>query len=96
MLAPRVGLGRGGADERSDSPLGLDHARPLELRVDPRDGVGVDLELDRHLADRRQLVSWMEAAGGNRRAHPAFELRVDGRGVALIDGDDAHVTTYTS
>ena len=79
VLARRVGLRRRGADERADAALGLDHAGAFELRVDPGDGVGVDLEVDGQLADGRQLVAGPQAAGGDRRAQPAFELRVDRR-----------------
>ena len=88
VLARRVGLRRRGADERPDAAPRLDDAGALELRVDAGDGVGVDLQLDGELADGRQLVARAQAAGGNRRAQPPFELRVDRRRVPGIDGDD--------
>jgi hypothetical protein len=58
MLARRVGLGRRGADERSDAALRFDHARPLKFRVDARDRVGIDLEINGQLTNCRQLVAW--------------------------------------
>ena len=90
-LTGRVGLGRRGGDERTDTALGFDHASPFELGVDPGNGVGVDLQIHRQLANGRQLVARAQAAGGDRRAQATFELRVDRRRVALIDGNDIHV-----
>ena len=79
VLARRVGLRRRGADERADAAPRLDDAGALELGVDARDGVGVDAQLDGQLADGRQLVARPQPAGGDRRAQPAFELRVNRR-----------------
>ena len=75
-------------DERADAAPRLDHAGALELGVDARDGVGVDAEVDGELADGRQLVAGLQAAGGDRRAQPAFELRVDRRAVLRVDGNE--------
>jgi hypothetical protein len=58
MLARRVRLGRRGADERPDAALRFDHARTLKFRVDTRDRIGIDFEINGQLADRRQLVAW--------------------------------------
>ena len=68
----------------------------LELRVDPRHGVGVDAQVDRELADGRQLIAGLQPAGGDRRPQPAFELRVDRRRVAWVDGDDGHLISCIS
>ncbi len=89
VLARRVRLRRRGADERPDAAPRFDDAGALELGVDARDGVGVDLQVDGELADGRQLVARLQPAGGDRRAQPALELRVDRRRVAGVDGDDA-------
>jgi hypothetical protein len=89
VLTRRVSLCRRCADERSDSAFRFDDAGTLELRVDARDGVGIDLEVNRQLANGWQLVTWAQAAGGNRRTQPALELGVDGGRVALVDGDEA-------
>ena len=71
----------------------------LELGVDARDGVGVDAEVDGELADGRKLVADAEAAGGDRRAETAIELRVDRRAVLGVDGNEGagrHVTYCTN
>ena len=65
------------------------HAGAFEFGVDARDGVGVDAQIDGELADGRQLVARAAAAGGDRRAQAALELRVDRRRVVRVDGDDA-------
>ena len=57
VLARRVRLRGGGADERPDAAAGFDDAGALELGVDPGDRVGVDAEVDRELPDRRQLIA---------------------------------------
>ena len=91
VLARRVGLCRRGADERADAAARLDDAGALELRVDARDGVGVDPQLHRQLADGRQLVARLQPARGDGRAQAAFELRVNRRRVPGVNGDDAHL-----
>jgi len=85
-----------GSDKRSDAAPGLDDAGALQLGIDAGHGVGVDPEIDGELADRRQLIARPYAAGGNRGAEPAFELRVDGRGVAWIDREQRHFNYYTN
>ena len=96
VLARRVRLRRRGADERADAAARLDHPGPLELGIDPGHGVGVDAQIDRELTHGRQLIARPQPAGGDRRAQPAFELRVNRRRVARVDGDDAHLSAYTS
>jgi hypothetical protein len=87
IALPRgVGLRKRGADERADSALRFDDADPLELRVDACDGVGIDSEINRELADGRQLVTGAQAAGGDRGAQPTLELGIDRGGVALVEG----------
>lgn len=88
VLAARVGLRRRGADERTDPALCFDDAGTLELRVHTRNGIRIDLEVDRKLAHRWQLITRTQAAGRDRRAQPTFELGVDRRWIALVDGDD--------
>ena len=96
IVFPRgMSLHRRGADERPDSALRFDDPGPLEFRIDPRDGIGVDLEIDRELADGGQLVTWTQAAGGNRGTQPAFKLGVNGCGVTLVDRNEAHMNYYT-
>ena len=95
-LARRVRLSGRRADERADAAPGLDDAGALELAVDARHGVGVDPQLDRELAHRRQLIAGAQSARGDGRAQPALELRVDRRRIARVDGDDVHVDYYTS
>ena len=82
VLARWMRPGGAGRDERSDAAPGLDDAGTLQFGVDAGDGVGVDPEIDGELADGRQLIARPDAAGGNRGAEPAFELRVDGRGIS--------------
>ena len=79
VLARRMGLRGDGADERSDAPLGLDHAGTLERRIDPRDRVGVDAQIDGELPDGRELIARLQPPGRDRRPERALELRVDRR-----------------
>ena len=62
VLTGWVSLCRRGADERPHSALGFDDAGTLEFRVDARDGVGVDAEVDRQLADGRELIADLKTA----------------------------------
>ena len=74
-----------GADERPDAAPGLDDAGALELRVDPRHGVGVDAEIDGELADGRQLVAraaagrWQSPRAARARAARRSAWRREGR-----------------
>ena len=72
-------FGRRRGDERADAAPRLEDAGALELGVDARDGVGVDAELDRQLADGGQLIAGVQPAGGNGGAQAAIELGVDRR-----------------
>ena len=81
VMVRRVCLLRRGGDERADAAPRLDDAGALELGVDAGDGVGVDAEVDGELADGRQLIAGLEAAGGDGGAQAAVELRVDRRAV---------------
>src|SRR3984893_15158407 len=83
-------------DERADAAARFDDAGALELRVDARHGVRVDLEIDRELAHRRELVAQLEASGRDCGAQSAVELGVDWCGVAGFDGDESHLSDYTS
>ncbi len=96
VVAWRVGLRRCGADERSDAAPRLDDAGALELRIHARDRVGVHTQVDGELAYGRQLVARAQAAGGDRRPQPAFELGIDRRRVASVNGEDGHLIDYTS
>ncbi len=77
-------------DKRADAAARFDHAAALELGVDAGHRIGVDPQLDGELPHGRKLVARPQPARRNRRAQAAFELRVDRRGVASVDGDDAH------
>ena len=96
VLLWRVRLRGRRADERPHAAARLDDAGAFELGIDPCDGVGIDLEIHRELPHRRQLVSGTDPPRGNRGPEPAFELGVNRRPVARIDGDDIHVTYCTS
>src|SRR6185436_13793813 len=99
MLPCRSGADRRRVDERSDAAPRLEHAVALELGVDARDRVRVDLELDGQLPYRRQLIAGAQAARGNRRAQAAIELRIDRRAIPGVDGNDGsagHVLYCTS
>ncbi len=96
MLPRGVSLRGRGGDERSNTAAGLDYAGAFELGVDPRDRVGVDLEVDRELPDGRELVARSEPARGDCRPEPALELRVDRRSVTGVNGNDTHETYCTS
>ena len=96
VLARRPRLGRSRRHERADTPTRLKHAGPLEVRVDARDGVGVDPQVHRQLSDRRQLVAGTQPSGGHGGPQAALELRVDGGSIAKVDGDDSHLIDYTN
>lgn len=96
VLARRAGLRRRGADEGSDAASRLDDSGTLELRVDARDRVRVDAQIDGELADRGQLVARAQTARSDCRAESAFELRVNRRLVARINRNEAHLNSYTS
>lgn len=90
-VAWRVGLCGRGADKRSDPALGLDHASTFQFRVDSRDGIGVDLEIDGQLADCGKLIARAQPIGGDCCSQSAFELRVYRCRVVLIDRDSVHL-----
>ena len=96
VFAGRVGLSRCGADERPDAAPGLQNAGPLEFGVHAGNGVGVDTKLHGQLPHGRKLIARLQSVGGDRRAQSALELRVDWRRVVRVDGDDAHLSYYTS
>ncbi len=89
VMVRRLCLLRRRDHERADTAARLDHAGPFELGVDARDGVGVDAEVDRELADGGQLIADLEAAGGDGGAQAAIELRVDRRAIVQASiGDE--------
>ena len=57
VLRRRSRFGAAGANERPDPPPRLEDAGALEFAVYACNGVGVDLELDRQLANRRELIA---------------------------------------
>src|SRR5690348_16235581 len=73
LRRPRFLGGRG--HERSDAAPRLDRAAALEIRVDARDGIGVDLQLDRQLADSWELVAGLEPGCRHRRPERPLLLR---------------------
>jgi hypothetical protein len=56
------------------------------MRVDLCDGVGIEAQRDGQLTDGRELVAGLEAARGDGDADAAFELRVERRRIARVDG----------
>ena len=96
VLLGRVSLRRRRADERSHATARLDDAGAFELGIDPRDGVRVDLQIDRELSDGWQLVPRAQPSRGDRGPQPTFELGVNRCPVARVDGDDVHVTYCTN
>ena len=82
LLAWRVRLGRCRRNEGANAALRLDDPCAFELGVDAGDGVGVDLEIDRELSNRGQLIARAQAIRRDRRAESAFQLRVYRRRVA--------------
>ena len=57
LLAWRVCLGRCSCNEGANAALGFDDPCAFQLGVDARYSVGVDLEIDRELTNRGQLVA---------------------------------------
>src|ERR1700730_14042373 len=96
FLSGRSGFGSSHRDERPDAAPRLEHAGALELRVHARHGVGVHAQVDRVLADGRQLIARLQAARGDGRAQALLDLRVNRRGVTGIDGEDAPLNYYTT
>ena len=62
VLARRMRLRRGRADERSDASPRLEHAGAFELGVHARHGIGVDFQFDGELADGRELIAGPQPA----------------------------------
>ena len=87
VMVRRLSLLRRRNDERPDAAPRVDDTGALELGVDARDGVGVDAEVDGELADGRELIADMEAAGRDRGAKAAVELRVDRGAIPRVDGN---------
>src|SRR5262245_21080780 len=50
-----------GAHEGSDAAPRLEDSHPLQLRIDLGHRIGIDLQVDRQLADRRQLLADSQA-----------------------------------
>src|SRR6516162_4861028 len=99
VVIRRLCLLRSGGDERSDAATRFDDARPFELGVHAGDSVGVDAEIHGELPYGGQLFADREPSGGDGRAEAAIELRVDGRAVLGVDGDERagrHVTYCTN
>ena len=90
VVIRRLGLLRRRGDKGPDATPRFDDAGALELGVDARDSVGVDAEVDGELADGRELIADMEAAGGNRRAEATVELGVDRRSIPSVDGNQGN------
>jgi hypothetical protein len=88
----RAGFFRSGrADKRSDAAAGFEDARALEVDIDAGHGVGSDAKVDGQLPHGGKLVAGPQTPGRNGGPQPPFELRVNRRPVAWIDGDDTHV-----
>ena len=68
--------------ERADTAACFEDARPFELGVDARDGIGIHAQLNGELTDGRELFADLEASGGDGGAERAVELRVDGCRIA--------------
>jgi hypothetical protein len=79
-------LGSGASDERSNAAAGFERTGSLEMRVDPRHGVGVDAKGDSELSNGRELVAWPKTTGPDGHANAAFQLRVERGGVLGVDG----------
>jgi hypothetical protein len=99
VIVWRLSLLRRRGDEGPDAAPRVDDAGALELGVDASDSVGVDAEIDGELADGRELIAGLEAAGGDRGAEAAVELCVDWGAIPRVDGNQGagdHVTYCTS
>jgi hypothetical protein len=66
MLARGMRLGWSGAHKGTHTAFRSDDARAFQLRVDTRDRVGVDAELNRKFSNSRELISRTETARRNR------------------------------
>lgn len=64
-----------------------EHAASLQLRVDLRDGIGIEAEVDGELSDRRESVARAQPPGGNLRADAALQLRINRGGIVRVDGE---------
>jgi len=90
VLVRRAGVRGVGAYERPDTASRFNDACAFQLAVDAGYGVGVDTQLDSELSDRWELVAEVQSTGGDGRAQPSIELRVNWRSVAWIQLNDSH------
>ena len=99
VLVAGTRLSRRRPDERTYAAARLEDAGTFELAVDAGHRVGVDSQLDRQFPDRRQLIARPQPPRGNRCTQTAFELGVNRRRVAGIEGNESHrpvLSAYTS
>ena len=90
MFVGRTRLRGRGANERSDTAPGFENAGPLEVRVDPGDGVGIDAEIDGELTNGGKLVAFVQPAGGDCRPQTTVELGVNRRRIPRVNSDNRH------
>ncbi len=81
-------------DERAGAHVGLHEAGELELGVGAAHRVGVDGEVDRELAHRRQAVAGPDRARGDGALHLVDDLPVDRHAALQVDRDrEGHRST---
>jgi len=78
------------ANESAHAPPRLQNSIPLELGVDPRDGVRVDGEVHGELPDGRQLRARLEFPCRDGRPDGSVQLGIDRSGAAGIDAERGH------
>ena len=68
--------------------MGFDDAEDLEFTVGANDGVGIDGEIDRGLADGGELVTRTERTKDNSVANLLDELAVNGNAAGQIEAEE--------
>ena len=74
-------------DESARALLRVDDAADLHLAIGAQDGVGIDGEVDGHLADGGELVADCKSAGGDASLHLIDDLAEDGHAAVGIEAE---------
>lgn len=65
--------------------MGFQQTSEFEFAISAHDRVGIDGQIDRQLADGRQLISGVQRAGGDATADLIDELTINGNAAVKVD-----------
>ena len=74
-------------DECARPLMGFEQAAEFQFAVSPHYRIGIDGEIDRELAHRRQLIAGVQRTGGDATARLVDQLSVDGDAAVQVDGE---------